>query len=68
MYNNLYKKFIVYKLENKEEVGVWESQTQCAKDLNIQRRPISHCLYGQQESYMGYIFKFINDTDDNNDK
>jgi len=50
----------VYKKENKEFVGIYESQTEAAKILNINRKGITKNCLGQSKTYKGYIFEYDN--------
>lgn len=40
-------------------VGTWTNQRQCARDLNIDNRPICACLVGKAKQHKGYIFEYI---------
>ena len=41
------------------KIRVFESQKECARQLNLDPRHISHCLKGRHKTHKGYTFKYI---------
>lgn len=54
------KTFRVFDL-NKNYIGSWNSQIECAKELNIHRGNISKCLIGDRLRINGYYFYYEDD-------
>jgi transcriptional regulator with XRE-family HTH domain len=51
------KPFEVYK--NNDLIGIFYSQAQCARDLNISQSKIGEVLKGNRNTSHGYMFKYI---------
>jgi len=51
------KKFMVYDSKGKF-IGEWLTQSQCARDLELNVSHINQCLHGNRKTHMGYRFKF----------
>ena len=46
-------------------VGRWTNAAQCAKDLNLKTKTqISNVLHGRRNTYCGYVFKHVSETND----
>ena len=41
------------------KVGLWATQAQCAKELNLNHQTISNCLKGNRKQHKGYIFEYV---------
>ena len=39
-------------------VGVWLTQNQCARDLNLSVSHVNQCLKGKRKTHKGYVFKY----------
>jgi len=59
---DLYNKtFYVYRKNNGEFIGEFESQLSCVEELNINKGHISNCLNGNRRSTDGFIFIYVKD-------
>lgn len=49
-----------FSVETKEGifVGVWLTQNQCARDLNLSVSHVNKCLKGKRKTHKGYVFKY----------
>ena len=57
---NNYKKIPVVAIQKDTgKIKIFESQTECARQLNLDKRNISKCLKGIYKSTGGYTFKYV---------
>ena len=45
------------------KIRVFESQMECARQLNLDQRNIYHCLKGRQKTHKGYTFKYVEELE-----
>jgi len=50
---------LFYVLKDNSVIGEFNNQATCAKDLNLDRTLINHCLNGKRQTHKGYVFKYI---------
>ena len=56
------KPFEVFKIEQNKtmtKINVWENQSTCARDLNLNQSLVWAVLNGKRKSHKGYFFKYI---------
>ena len=57
---NNYKKIPVVAIQKDTgKIRVFESQWECARQLNLYQSNISQCLKGMQKTHKGYTFKYV---------
>ena len=57
--NNYKKTPLVAIQKDTGKIRVFESQSDCARQLNLSQGNISNCLLGKRKSYKGYMFKYV---------
>ena len=56
---NNYRKTPVVAIDKNGKVKIFESQTECARKLNVDRSHIYSCLKGKCKTCKGYIIKYV---------
>ena len=56
---NNYRKIPVVAIDKNGKVKIFESQTECARKLNLDRSGIYQCLKGMCKTYKEYTFKYV---------
>ena len=54
-----YRKTPIVAIDKNGKVKIFESQIECSRQLNLDRRHISNCLKGSRKSHKGYTFKYV---------